>query len=300
MELNRKVPASLKKLQHLWTISFDFEQKCSIICYFLRMKVLSDAMAIDKSTPEAKQFILTIMDYLESAKQAGQFKESDGITMFETHACRLLKNAENMDRLGDYSRYKNIVKMYFTASMLFDGMSVFKEFDMGKHADKSKFSKWRSTYISTSIRQGQTPDPLPEEEGDDLDDAEFEREMAALEAGVNVQPKAAQASTSNPYPSIPGVHTPASTVPGSRSRVEVLGIQQPTPIPRQTNPVPVAQPAPAPVPASTGAMAKLNYKQVEEVKKLSKFACSSLDYDDIPGAITQFEQALRILRTGKK
>lgn len=203
-------------------------------------------MSIDKSSQEGKKFIITTMDFLEQLKSAigSSLNETNGYKVMETQAGKLLSNAENMDRAGSYT--KAIVKLYFTAALLFQSLKVFSGYD-NCHDDKVKFAKWRSTHIHQSLMQGSLPDPLPKEEGED----DLEAELDALE--LNAQPSQ------------------------SLSRIEVL---QNDHIKEQFS-TPVSQPAQ--VPDQSSAM--LSDTEFARAKKLAKFAISALDYEDVPGAM---------------
>ena len=101
-------------------------------------------MKIDKSSPEAKHFIISVMDNLELVKaNLADVSESAGLRDIMTQACKLLAAAEKMDHAQNYT--KNIVKCYFSAALLFESLKVFEAYD-NSQMDKAKFAKWRSTY----------------------------------------------------------------------------------------------------------------------------------------------------------
>jgi len=218
-------------------------------------------MSIDKSSPEGKKFIITTMDYLEQAKSAigASLNETNGYKMMETQAGKLLSNAENMDRAGSYT--KAIVKLYFTAALLFQSLKVFSSYD-NSHDDKVKFAKWRSTHIHQCLMQGNLPDPLPKEEGED----DLEAELDALE--VSAQPSQ------------------------SLSRIEVLQNDHT----KEQFSTPINQP----VQIANQSNTTLNEVEFARAKKLAKFAISAMDYEDVPGAIVQLEKCLQLLKTGKE
>ena len=203
-------------------------------------------MSIDKSSQEGKKFIITTMDYLEQLKSAigSSLNETNGFKVMETQAGKLLSNAENMDRAGSYT--KAIVKLYFTAALLFQSLKVFSGYD-NCHDDKVKFAKWRSTHIHQSLMQGSLPEPLPKEEGDD----DLEAELDALE--VNAQPNQ------------------------SLSRIEVLQNEHT----KEQVSTPISQP----VQVVEQSSSILSDAEFTRAKKLAKFAISALDYEDVPGAM---------------
>ena len=63
----------------------------------------------------------------------------------------------------------------------------------------------------------------------------------------------------------------------------------------------VPEPVVTPVapPRASGAF-EPDSEQIARAQKLSKFAVSSLDYDDVAGAIENLQKALSVLQTGKE
>ena len=39
MSLSKRVPPSLKSQQHMWAISFDFDKRAPLTCYYIRLMV---------------------------------------------------------------------------------------------------------------------------------------------------------------------------------------------------------------------------------------------------------------------
>ena len=103
MSLSKRVPPSLKPQQHMWAISFDFETRAPLTCYYLRMFVLQESMKIDRTSPEAKKFIISVMDNLEVVKKnLKDVTEPAGLRDIMTQACKLLAAAEKMDHAQNY------------------------------------------------------------------------------------------------------------------------------------------------------------------------------------------------------
>ena len=141
---------------------------------------------------------------------------------------------------------------------------------------KIKYSKWRATHIHTKLSKGEQPDPV-------FDDEEEEE----IEDPADLVPDPAISYQQNP--------------------VQPDTFSQPTPFVDPIVPAAVATPfqpePPAPQPAprnkldgDTGIFKKPSEASVARAQKLSKFAVSSLDYDDIPAAIDNLERALNLLK----
>lgn len=89
---------------------------------------------------------------------------------------------------------------------------------------------------------------------------------------------------------------------------------KPTPLPRKNNssmqPPPYTVPPPTTSPSvfpsttptvpSGGGVVTLSGVQKDQVQKYCKYAISSMDFNDTPGAIDFLEKSLRLLRTGKE
>lgn len=292
MSLSKRVPPSLKSQQHMWAISFDFDKRAPLTCYYIRLMVLQESMKIDKSSPEAKHFIISVMDNLELVKaNLADVSESAGLRDIMTQACKLLAAAEKMDHAQNYT--KNIVKCYFSAALLFESLKVFEAYD-NSQMDKAKFAKWRSTYIHTCLSKGEQPSPPEKDAGDDELESELDRELAELDELDNLSVQ--RPTNVNTSPQLPSFRAPQRpVVPKPQiSQPQVFQPQAPqqqfNPPPQQFNPAPVQTGYP-----------KLDKPQVERFKKLLKFSSSALEtYSDTPGAIEQLEKALKLLRTGQE
>jgi len=296
MSLSKRVPPSLKSQQHMWAISFDFEKRAPLTCYYIRLFVLQESMKIDKSTPEAKKFIISVMDNLEIVKKDLQdVTEPAGLRDIMTQACKLLAAAEKMDHAQSYS--KNIVKCYFSAALLFESLNVFENYD-NSQVDKARFAKWRSTYIHQCLSKGEQPSPPEKDDGDDELESELEKELAELDGlngnlggDLSVQ-RPTQQNLSPQLPSVRAPQRPVEPKPQNFNPPQ-QNFNQPQQHfnPPQQN---FSQPQQSSYP-------KLDKTQIERFKKLLKFSTSALEtYSDSPGAMEQLEKAMNLLRTGQE
>merc|ERR1712071_677193 len=85
-----------------------------------------------------------------------------------------------------------MVKLYFTAGIIFDALKVFENYD-DSLAQQAKFAKWRSTHIHTSLQKGEMPTPPKPREGE-ADDAALMAELDpwAQVHTLNQQPRRLQ------------------------------------------------------------------------------------------------------------
>lgn len=296
MSLPNKLAPRYKKLQHPWSTSFDYESRSPRIVYYLRTHVLQEAFALDKklgrSTNPAEQFpIVETLDYLEKMKKEGNLgTEDEAYLEFEATAAKLLAFAEKLDNSMNYDR--KIIKIYFTASILFDAMSIFKKYD-GRHNDKSKFVKWRSTYIANELKHGRIPEP-PTQEVDRTEDelAELEAELNKLDgpgpSQPQVQPQQPPAAAPPQRPTQPKPQQfntmPSNPYPNIGQTQNFYPPQQPVAQPQQ----PVAQPRQQPVAQSaqvnTGTARTLTYQEQKEVKEMLSKVQDCFKYQDFNGA----------------
>lgn len=79
-------------------------------CFVLgRLYGLQTALTLDKSSKEAKMFLVSLMDWLE--KQKNNYKDNDMITNetaaqahIENYAIKLFNVADGMDRQANYNK----------------------------------------------------------------------------------------------------------------------------------------------------------------------------------------------------
>nr|KAG5699358.1 hypothetical protein BaRGS_008266 [Batillaria attramentaria] len=110
-------------------------------------------MEIDKKSPEARQFLVGLMDYLESVKKQHSdeaiHNEVVGQAHMENYALKVFLYADNEDRAGRFN--KNVVKSFYTAGMLFDVLSTFGEISedlTAQHYQKAlKYCKYASSSL---------------------------------------------------------------------------------------------------------------------------------------------------------
>ncbi|KAG0712192.1 Vacuolar protein sorting-associated protein VTA1 [Chionoecetes opilio] len=316
-------PASLKQLQHYLKLASDYDKREPVVSYWARLYTLQTALGIDRKSPEARALLTGLMDYLETFKK--DYKDNETVTnevvaqaLVENVAHKLFMFADGEDRAERFN--KNIVKVFYTAGLLFDVCEVFGEVTE-EITKQRKYAKWKATYIHNCLKNGETPIPGPmggEDEG-------LGEDMGGAEGGEEGAVGGGSLGWSQPQP-----HPGLPSVPGDDGLPDVSS-SSPThqpPAPR-AYPPPQDQPsAPAPSgaptqlpPAATFRMpeASVSYRtftiimtllgvsggsvpltpdMVTKAQKYCKFAVSALDYDDSQTAINNLQKALTLLSTG--
>lgn len=304
-------PASLKQLQHYLKLASDYDKREPVVSYWARLYTLQMALKIDRKSPEARALLTGLMDYLENFKK--EHKDNEAVSndvvaqaLVENVADKLFMWADGQDRAANFN--KNVVKVFYTAGLLFDVCDVFGEVS-DEVTKQRKYAKWKATYIHNCLKNGETPIPGPmagEDEGlgEDMGGAEGGEE-GAVGGGVSLgwsQPK--------PHPGLPSVpgdgddglpavssSSPAPPPAAPRSFPPPI-MQQPgtqVPIAAPTQPSPAAS---FHLPEATGGSVPLTPDMVAKAQKYCKWAVSALDYDDSKTAINNLQKALTLLSTG--
>ncbi|KAE9530560.1 hypothetical protein AGLY_011022 [Aphis glycines] len=276
-------PKSLKKIQHHLKIALEHDSKDPVISYWCRLYALQTALVIDKSSKDVKMFLVSLMDWLE--KQKNNLKDNDMITNetaaqahIENYAVKLFNFADGMDRQANYN--KNIVKLFFTAGLLMDVLSVFGDVSE-EIANTQKYAKWKATYIHNCMKNGETPTPGPPVS-----------ESGQIGFNFPNQGEDIPQPTNNFVPVSPTTHTykdyPAST-PNEYQTIPNTSTVSPTEI----------QPTVSERPVLLRDGIQLSPSQITKAQKYCKFAASALTYDDVSESIANLQKALKLLTTGE-
>lgn len=310
-------PPQLKNVQHYLKLASDYDKREPTVAYWARLYGLQMALKIDRKSPEARALLTSLMDYLETFKKENAENESvtsdvAGQALVENVGHKLFMWADGEDRAARFN--KNVVKVFYTAGLLFDVCEVFGELTE-ELASQRKYAKWKATYIHNCLKNGETPIPGPMGGDDEGLGEDVEREgdgEGAAGFGWSQPPQ--------PHPGLPSVpHTdPAGMPPVSSSTPPPAASHMggaagassdaspPSNIPpRYTQPqVPQTFPA-QPSAASTvpktegGGLPKLAPDMITKVQKYCRWAVSSLDYEDSKTAIMNLQKAIHLLSTGK-
>ena len=189
----------------------------------------------------------------------------------ENYGSRLFDLADSQDRSGDATL--NTVKSYLAASQVFEALSIFDEISE-EVVERTKYAKYRAALIMKAVKSGEKP-PLPESR-DPLD-------LLPIPPPIDDQPNLPEAPKSqddrpptlNFQPSSSSTQAPAVVTPSDSCS-------------HNSGPTAVALNGEPISPLS-----------MEKAMKFCKYASSALMYDDVSTAISNLEQALALLKTGK-
>ncbi|XP_061610923.1 vacuolar protein sorting-associated protein VTA1 homolog isoform X5 [Phyllopteryx taeniolatus] len=124
---------------------------------------MQTGMKLDSKTPECRKFLVKLMDQLESMKM--ELSDNESITQevvgnahIENYALKMFLYADNEDRAGRF--HKNMIKSFYTSSLLLDVLSVFGELS-DENIQHRKYARWKASYIHNCLKSGETPEAGP-------------------------------------------------------------------------------------------------------------------------------------------
>ena len=276
------VPAFLKSIRPYVKVSTEISQRDPVTSYYCNFYALQSALKTNyKSSPEAKQFLFKLMDYVEQQKEElkndpehSETVTSDiaGYAVVESAAMKLFAWADTQDRSGIFN--KSVVKSFYTSSILFDVLDVFEESLSEEAKTHRKYARWKATYIHNCLKNNETPIPGPVGGLDDLED-ESSQPSSSMPPDTGLGSAPSSVSPQNVTPEVS-----AQPKPAQRKNV---------PPPQEPSTPYYEQPA-----ISTGS--GVSPQAMRDAEKLCKFAASALQYEDVPTAIENLEKCLRLLR----
>ncbi|XP_069028670.1 vacuolar protein sorting-associated protein VTA1 homolog isoform X2 [Embiotoca jacksoni] len=291
------LPAQLKGIQHHLRTAQEHEKRDPVVAYYCRLFAMQTGMKLDSKTPECRKFLVKLMDQLESMKK--ELGDNDSISQevvgnahIENYALKMFLYADNEDRGGRF--HKNMIKSFYTASLLVDVLSVFGELSE-ENIQHRKYARWKATYIHNCLKNGETPQAGPigmdqDEEADEFgaegfsglgpahggsfrgggSSQSFGDPDQSLDPGLGFTPGPGSGPPTTNYNNIhipPGAHAPANT------------------------------PAELPPPADG---VHLSPEDFTKAQKYCKYAGSALQYEDVGTAVQNLQKALKLLTTGKE
>ncbi|EGT42304.1 hypothetical protein CAEBREN_31669 [Caenorhabditis brenneri] len=277
------------------------------------------AMKLDKSSVEARQYLTGLLTTLEAIKS--QLADNEAIkneTIAQAHiesfAEKLFNFADKKEKAGTID--KSVVHAFYTAGHVMDILALFGEIDEPFLSSK-KYAKWKSTQIFTCLRDGTPYVPSSQQETNEDDElAQFGAQFqpgapsssgpqgGPQEHSYN-QPPAPGFGFGGPgIPNVPSDHS-LPPQPPARQNIPPPPSYSSTPnLPSQHQPYPPAnarhQPqqyedfsTPAQPPKSSGATP--TDEEFSEIRKLTKYAMSAVDYEDVKAIRDNLNKALAIL-----
>ncbi|KAM9679178.1 vacuolar protein sorting-associated protein VTA1 homolog isoform 3-T3 [Dama dama] len=297
------LPPQFKSIQHHLRTAQEHDKRDPVVAYYCRLYAMQTGMKIDSKTPECRKFLSRLMDQLEALKK--QLGDNEAITQeivgsahLENYALKMFLYADNEDRAGRF--HKNMIKSFYTASLLIDVITVFGELT-DENVKHRKYARWKATYIHNCLKNGETPQagPVGIEEDNDVEENED-----AGATSLPTQPLQPSSSTYDPstmpssgYTGIqipPGAHAPANT---------------PAEVPHSTGVTSnTIQPTPQTIPAIDPALfstvsqgdIRLTPEDFARAQKYCKYAGSALQYEDVGTAVQNLQKALKLLTTGRE
>lgn len=323
------LPPQLRSIQHHLRTAQEHENRDPVVAYYCRLYAMQTGMKLDSKTPECRKFLVKLMDQLETMKK--ELSDNDSITQevvgnahIENYALKMFLYADNEDRSGRF--HKNMIKSFYTSSLLLDVLSVFGELSE-ENIQHRKYARWKATYIHNCLKRGETPQsgPVGMDEDEEADEfgadgfsaqgpshggsfrgappsQPFEGQDQSLgpgpTPGIGFTPSPGAGpsgpSTTN-YNNIhipPGAHAPANTPAELPPPAEAV---KPVPMPRS---VPTVDPTLLNAQQQGGV--QLSPEDFTKAQKYCKYAGSALQYEDVGTAIQNLQKALKLLTTGKE
>ncbi|XP_072369886.1 vacuolar protein sorting-associated protein VTA1 homolog isoform X1 [Scyliorhinus torazame] len=307
-------PPQFKPIQHHLRTAQEHEKRDPVVAYFCRLYAMQSGMKIDSKTPECRKFLVKLMDQLEIMKS--QLVDNESITQdvvgnahVENYAYKMFLYADTEDRAGRF--HKNMIKSFYTASLLYDVLTVFGELTE-ENIQHRKYAKWKAAYIHNCLKNGETPQSGPTGmEDDEILDNESKGDGSLPQSSLsnmppdsmptsdlsNIQVPPGDQPPSN-FSTIhipPGAHAPANTpaeVPGNSVLPNTQTIQ---PVPQT---IPIIDPSLYSVkPQGEGRLTPEDYARAQ---KYCKYAGSALQYEDVGTAVQNLQKALQLLTTGRE
>ncbi|XP_072906541.1 vacuolar protein sorting-associated protein VTA1 homolog [Hemitrygon akajei] len=306
------LPQQFKQIQHHLRTAQEHDKRDPVVAYFCRLYAMQTGMKIDSKTPECRKFLVKLMDQLEIMKK--QLGDNESITQdvvgnahIENYAYKMFLYADTEDRAERF--HKNMIKSFYTASLLYDVLTVFGELTE-ENIQHRKYAKWKAAYIHNCLKNGETPKSGPigmenEFENENEDDASLPQSSLSNDPAAampssdlsNIQNPAANHPSSN-FSTIhipPGAHAPANT-PAEVPSNSVLPN------------TPTVQPGPQSVPIIDPSLysvkpqgeVRLTPEDYARAQKYCKYAGSALQYEDVGTAVQNLQKALKLLTTGRE
>ncbi|XP_067901645.1 vacuolar protein sorting-associated protein VTA1 homolog isoform X2 [Heterodontus francisci] len=216
-----------------------------------------------------------------------------GNAHIENYAYKMFLYADTEDRAGRF--HKNMIKSFYTASLLYDVLTVFGELTE-ENIQHRKYAKWKAAYIHNCLKNGETPMSGPIGMEDELLDNENKGDGSLPQSSISDKPPEPMPTADLSNIQVPpGAHAPANTpaeVPGSSVLPSTPTIQ---PVPQS---VPIIDPSLYGV--KPQGEVRLTPEDYARAQKYCKYAGSALQYEDVGTAVQNLQKALKLLTTGRE
>ncbi|GBP84604.1 Vacuolar protein sorting-associated protein VTA1 homolog [Eumeta japonica] len=299
-------PPSLKSIQHYLKTAAEHDNRDLVVAYWCRLHALQVGLKITpKKSAEETKVLMALMDWLEEIKKANQ--DNDAITNdvaaqahLENYALKLFLYADKQDREQNFGT--NVVKAFYTAGMIYDVLTTFGELT-DEAMQNRKYAKWKAAYIHNCLKNGETPipGPMPTDDDETSENPSNSEPTASASDQNQYIPPEVNPPADNPPPIVPTNFNSSLPDPNAVNKLPPVPYT-PDPNPGGFVPYdPSAQPQ-EPTPSYgdlNSTQAQLTPEQITKAQKYCKWASSALNYDDIKTAISNLQNALQLLQTGR-
>ena len=284
-----EVPPNLRSIQQYLKIASTHDQRDPVVSYWCRLYALQSGLKLSKKTPEETNFLLKLMDWLETTKK--ELRDNEAITNdvaaqahLENWALKLFLYADKNDRAANFG--KNVVQSFFTAGLLYDILTVFGE--LSEEASQNrKYAKWKAAYIHNCLKNGETPTPGPMQDDDENINSSKSLEPDDDAAGAMKWKDEGEESLN---PSGFAIDADSSDTTGNASDNGKIGQRSSVVKSDETRGVIM----------KTEGGVDLSLEQTSKAQKYIKWAGSALNYDDVPTAVSNLRKAIHLLTTGQE
>eukprot|EP00051_Salpingoeca_urceolata_P002134 m.47498 g.47498 ORF g.47498 m.47498 type:complete len:360 (-) comp11923_c0_seq1:100-1179(-) len=154
------LPPAMKILTRYLKVADEFNQRDPVVAYFCRFYAVQ--LGVEKFGKDKANIgvLMQLMDVVEQHKSAIRAANPTALDDMVAKSkvwevgMKLFSVADREDRAGRIT--KAVAKTFFTASCLFDVLSLFGEED-DKTEEVHDYAKWKAAYITKCLREGIPP-----------------------------------------------------------------------------------------------------------------------------------------------
>jgi len=279
------VPPEAKHLLPYVNRAKELVQHAPLVSFYCHLYVADQLGKLRKAQGDKRELTNMLLQEIEAAeKLKPRIDTSNGQREMETFAIGVFEAADGEDRRGPIT--DNTVRKFTVAVLFLDVLTQFGELAPDLE-EKRRYAKYKATYIRKCLAEGRTPDPGPPMEQADDQHMPGAPTHPLPPPAMPQQPPPTQQQASPSFPPAPSSISP----PSSTSEPSVVPPAS-APLPPPSDSSNVSAPA---VPAATGPAGHLSAKAMQDAQKKAQYAASALSFRDVPTAIENLKEALRLL-----